>query len=105
MAGGKEIRTKIKSIENTQKITKAMEMVAASKMRRAQERMRAARPSAAQLRCFRHDIAAHTPEKCQPLGANHRQIDFNVLILPARHGVDCSSEQIDVQPAAKAPVA
>ena len=39
MAGGKEIRTKIKSIQNTQKITKAMEMVAASKMRRAQERM------------------------------------------------------------------
>ena len=50
MAGGKEIRTKIKSIENTQKITKAMEMVAASKMRRAQERMRAARPYADKMR-------------------------------------------------------
>ena len=44
MAGGKEIRTKIKSVQNTRKITKAMEMVAASKMRKAQERMRAARP-------------------------------------------------------------
>ena len=46
MAGAKEIRTKIKSIQNTQKITKDMEMVAASKMRRAQERMLAARPYA-----------------------------------------------------------
>ena len=46
MAVGKEIRGKIKSFENTKKITKAMEMVAASKMRKAQERMRAARPYA-----------------------------------------------------------
>ena len=44
MASGKEIRTQIKSIQNTQKITKAMEMVAASKMRKAQDRMRANRP-------------------------------------------------------------
>ena len=46
MAGAKEIRTKIKSIQNTQKITKAMEMVAASKMRKAQDRMEATRPYA-----------------------------------------------------------
>jgi F-type H+-transporting ATPase subunit gamma len=46
MAAGKEIRGKIKSVENTKKITKAMEMVAASKMRKAQERMRSARPYA-----------------------------------------------------------
>jgi F-type H+-transporting ATPase subunit gamma len=46
MAVGKEIRGKIKSVENTKKITKAMEMVAASKMRKAQDRMRAARPYA-----------------------------------------------------------
>ena len=44
MPGSKEIRTKIKSVQNTRKITKAMEMVAASKMRKAQERMRASRP-------------------------------------------------------------
>jgi F-type H+-transporting ATPase subunit gamma len=44
MASGKEIRSKIKSVQNTQKITRAMEMVAASKMRRAQERMAATRP-------------------------------------------------------------
>jgi F-type H+-transporting ATPase subunit gamma len=50
MAGAKEIRGKIASIKNTQKITKAMEMVAASKMRRAQERMRAARPYAEKVR-------------------------------------------------------
>lgn len=50
MAGAKEIRTQIKSIGSTRKITKAMEMVAASKMRRAQERMRAARPYATKMR-------------------------------------------------------
>jgi F-type H+-transporting ATPase subunit gamma len=55
MAGIKEIRTKIKSVQNTRKITKAMEMVAASKMRKAQERMRAGRPYATKVR----EIAAH----------------------------------------------
>ncbi|MEI7738068.1 MAG: F0F1 ATP synthase subunit gamma [Burkholderiaceae bacterium] len=55
MAAGKEIRGKIKSVENTKKITKAMEMVAASKMRKAQERMRAARPYSAKIR----DVASH----------------------------------------------
>jgi F-type H+-transporting ATPase subunit gamma len=50
MASGKEIRTKIKSVQNTRKITKAMEMVAASKMRKAQERMRGARPYAEKIR-------------------------------------------------------
>lgn len=55
MAGSKEIRTKIKSVENTRKITKAMEMVAASKMRKAQDRMRAARPYAEKIR----QVAAH----------------------------------------------
>lgn len=55
MAGIKEIRTKIKSVHNTRKITKAMEMVAASKMRKAQERMRAGRPYATKVR----EIASH----------------------------------------------
>ncbi|MCL2590593.1 MAG: F0F1 ATP synthase subunit gamma [Betaproteobacteria bacterium] len=55
MASGKEIRTKIKSVQNTRKITKAMEMVAASKMRKAQERMRAARPYCEKIR----QLAAH----------------------------------------------
>ena len=61
MAGAKEIRTKIKSIKSTQKITKAMEMVAASKMRKAQERMRAARPYATKIRnVISHLAHAHT---------------------------------------------
>ncbi|GAB7563989.1 F0F1 ATP synthase subunit gamma [Methylobacillus methanolivorans] len=55
MAGSKEIRSKIKSVENTRKITKAMEMVAASKMRKAQERMRMARPYAEKIR----NVTAH----------------------------------------------
>ncbi len=55
MAGIKEIRTKIKSVQNTRKITKAMEMVAASKMRKAQDRMRAGRPYATKVR----EIASH----------------------------------------------
>ncbi len=55
MAGSKEIRTKIKSVQNTRKITKAMEMVAASKMRKAQERMRAVRPYSEKIR----NVAAH----------------------------------------------
>jgi F-type H+-transporting ATPase subunit gamma len=55
MPGSKEIRVKIKSVENTRKITRAMEMVAASKMRKAQERMRAARPYADKIR----QVAAH----------------------------------------------
>ncbi len=55
MAGSKEIRTKIKSVENTRKITRAMEMVAAAKMRKSQQRMRAARPYAEKIR----KVAAH----------------------------------------------
>jgi F-type H+-transporting ATPase subunit gamma len=55
MPGSKEIRTKIKSVQNTRKITKAMEMVAASKMRKAQERMRMARPYGEKIR----NVAAH----------------------------------------------
>jgi F-type H+-transporting ATPase subunit gamma len=60
MAGAKEIRTKIRSIQNTQKITSAMEMVAASKMRKAQDRMRTARPYAEKMRnVIAHCSAAH----------------------------------------------
>ncbi len=58
MPGIKEIRTKIKSVQNTRKITKAMEMVAASKMRKAQERMRA---------------AVRTPTKCANIAAHLMQ--------------------------------
>jgi F-type H+-transporting ATPase subunit gamma len=62
MAAGKEIRGKIKSFENTKKITKAMEMVSVAKMRKAQERMRAARPYADKIRNLAANLATATPE-------------------------------------------
>jgi F-type H+-transporting ATPase subunit gamma len=66
MAIGKEIRAKIKSVENTKKITKAMEMVAASKMRKAQERMRAARPYADKVRNITAHLSRGNPEYKSP---------------------------------------
>jgi len=66
MAGTKEIRTKIKSVQNTRKITKAMEMVAASKMRKAQERMRSARPYAEKIRNVTAHMAQANPEYEHP---------------------------------------
>ena len=66
MAAGKEIRGKIKSVENTKKITKAMEMVAASKMRKAQARMRAARPYAERVRSLAANLSHATPEYKHP---------------------------------------
>ncbi len=62
MASGKEIRTKIKSVENTRKITRAMEMVAAAKMRKAQERMRAARPYAEKIAAVAAHMSFANPE-------------------------------------------
>lgn len=62
MAVGKEIRTKVKSVQNTQKITRAMEMVAASKMRKAQDRMVASRPYAKKMRNVIHHLAQSHPE-------------------------------------------
>ena len=66
MAVGKEIRGKIKSVENTKKITKAMEMVAASKMRKAQERMRAARPYSDKVRNIAANLGKANPEYTHP---------------------------------------
>jgi F-type H+-transporting ATPase subunit gamma len=71
MAAGKEIRGKIKSVENTKKITKAMEMVAASKMRKAQERMRAARPYSTKVRELAANLARATPEYKHPFMLEH----------------------------------
>ncbi len=62
MAAGKEIRGKIKSVENTKKITKAMEMVAASKMRKAQDRMRSARPYSEKVRNIAANLGKANPE-------------------------------------------
>jgi len=66
MAAGKEIRGKIKSVENTKKITKAMEMVAASKMRKAQDRMRAARPYSDKIRNIASNLAQANSEYTHP---------------------------------------
>jgi F-type H+-transporting ATPase subunit gamma len=66
VAAGKEIRTKIRSIQNTQKITSAMEMVAASKMRKAQDRMAASRPYAEKIRNVIHHLAQAHPEYRHP---------------------------------------
>lgn len=66
MAAGKEIRGKIKSVENTKKITKAMEMVAASKMRKAQDRMRAARPYSEKVRNIAVHLGQANPEYIHP---------------------------------------
>ena len=66
MAVGKEIRSKIKSVENTKKITKAMEMVAASKMRKAQDRMRHARPYSDKIRNITANLSQANPEYHSP---------------------------------------
>ena len=81
MASGKEIRSKISSVKNTQKITRAMEMVAASKMRRAQDRMQASRPYAEKIQnVIRHLAQAH-PEYQHPylLGREVRKIGYIVV--------------------------
>jgi F-type H+-transporting ATPase subunit gamma len=82
MAVGKEIRGKIKSVENTKKITKAMEMVAASKMRKAQERMRAARPYADKIRNITAHLSGANPEYKSPYmrtGSAAKAVGFIVV--------------------------
>jgi F-type H+-transporting ATPase subunit gamma len=74
MAVGKEIRGKIKSVENTKKITKAMEMVAASKMRKAQDRMRAARPYSDKIRNITSNLATANPEYTHPFMAQAKGV-------------------------------
>jgi F-type H+-transporting ATPase subunit gamma len=82
MAVGKEIRGKIKSVENTKKITKAMEMVAASKMRKAQERMRSARPYADKIRNITAHLSEANPEYKSPYmraSATPKNVGFIVV--------------------------
>ncbi len=74
MAVGKEIRTQIKSVKNTQKITRAMEMVAASKMRKAQERMTASRPYADKIRNVIGHLAHAHPEYNHPYLTSHDEV-------------------------------
>ena len=81
MAGGKEIRTKITSVKNTQKITKAMEMVAASKMRKAQDRMLAARPYAEKIRNVISHLAYANPEYKHPYLVAREEVKRIGLII------------------------
>ena len=74
MAGAKEIRTKIASIKSTQKITGAMQMVAASKMRRAQDRMNASRPYAEKMLQVIHHLAKASPEYRHSFMAEQREL-------------------------------
>jgi F-type H+-transporting ATPase subunit gamma len=87
MAGAKEIRSKISSIKNTQKITKAMEMVAASKMRKAQERMRAARPYAEKLRNVIGHLRLANPDYKHPFLIDRPVKATGIIIIATDRGL------------------
>ena len=87
MAVGKEIRGKIKSVENTKKITKAMEMVAASKMRKAQDRMRAARPYAEKVRNIAAHLGEANPEYVHPFMRSSDARKAGVIVVTTDKGL------------------
>ncbi len=87
MAVGKEIRGKIKSVENTKKITKAMEMVAASKMRKAQDRMRAARPYAEKVRNIATNLGDANPEYVHPFMKTNDVKRAGVIVVTTDKGL------------------
>jgi F-type H+-transporting ATPase subunit gamma len=88
MAGSKEIKTKIKSVQNTRKITKAMEMVAASKMRKAQERTRAARPYAEKIRNVAAHLSHANPEYRHPYLVTREPVKtVGIIVVTADKGL------------------
>jgi F-type H+-transporting ATPase subunit gamma len=88
MPGSKEIRTKIKSVQNTRKITKAMEMVAASKMKKAQERMRAARPYGEKIRNVAAHLSHANPEYRHPFLVSRDTVKrIGVIVITADKGL------------------
>jgi F-type H+-transporting ATPase subunit gamma len=87
MAAGKEIRGKIKSVENTKKITKAMEMVAASKMRKAQERMRSARPYAEKVRTIAANLSKANPEYVHPFMVANTAKKVGIIVVTTDKGL------------------
>ncbi len=87
MAVGKEIRGKIKSVENTKKITKAMEMVAASKMRKAQDRMRAARPYSEKVRNIATHLGQANPEYVHPFMKIHPIKSTGFIVVTTDKGL------------------
>jgi len=97
MAGSKEIRTKIKSVQSTRKITKAMEMVAASKMRKAQERMRAARPYGEKIRNVAAHISHANPEYRHPFLIKRDTVKkIGVILITTDKGL-CGGMNTNVQ--------
>jgi F-type H+-transporting ATPase subunit gamma len=88
MAGSKEIRTKIKSVQSTRKITKAMEMVAASKMRKAQERMRRSRPYGDKIRNIAAHLAHANTELRHPFLVKREGVkDVGVILVTSDKGL------------------
>jgi F-type H+-transporting ATPase subunit gamma len=87
MAAGKEIRGKIKSVENTKKITKAMEMVAASKMRKAQDRMRAARPFTEKVRNIAANLGHANPEYVHPFMELNESTGTGYIVVTTDKGL------------------
>ncbi|MFH1605442.1 MAG: F0F1 ATP synthase subunit gamma [Pseudomonadota bacterium] len=88
MAGSREIKNKIKSVQNTRKITKAMEMVAASKMRKAQERTRAARPYAEKIRNVAAHLSHANPEYRHPYLVTRDSVKrVGIIIVTADKGL------------------
>jgi len=87
MPGTKEIRTKIASVKSTQKITKAMEMVAASKMRRAQDRMRVARPYAAKMRTVIGHLNEANPDYRHPFLVSREPKSVGVIVVSTDRGL------------------
>src|ERR1039457_528797 len=87
MPGTKEIRSKIASVKSTQKITKAMEMVAASKMRRAQERMRMARPYAAKAREVISHLNAANPDFRHPFLLQRDTKSVGIVVVSTDRGL------------------
>lgn len=99
MAGAKEIRVKIGSIKNTQKITKAMEMVAASKMRRAQDRMRASRPYAQKMRVVIGHLNEANPDYRHPFLVEREVKSVGFIVLSTDRGL-CGSLNVNLFKAA-----
>lgn len=87
MAAGKEIRTQIKSIKNTQKITRAMEMVAASKMRKAQQRMKMARPYADKMRNVIGHLRLAHPEYKHPFMMERETLRVGFVVVTSDRGL------------------
>ena len=87
MPSGKEIRNKIKSVENTRKITKAMEMVAASKMRKAQDRMRAARPYGEKIRRVAGNLSHALTEYKHPFLINREVKNVGLIVITSDKGL------------------